>query len=104
MGKNLLKKTGLRANWDEHDAATCPIINHFADRNNTALILTKKENEIGNTCYFCNICKNCNKFKEYRAEFEKMGFWIFNKGVKIWNVFDPEWLIKNRVFSMEVVV
>ena len=28
MGKNLFKKTGLRPNWDEHDAATCPIINY----------------------------------------------------------------------------
>ena len=34
---------GLRPNWDEHDAATCPIINYFADRQNTALIITKQE-------------------------------------------------------------
>ena len=61
MGENLLKKTGLRPNWHEHDATTCPIINYFAGRNNTALILTKQENKIGNTCYFCNICKNCEK-------------------------------------------
>ena len=47
MGENLLKRTGLRPNWDEHDAATCSIINYFADRNNAALILVKQENEIG---------------------------------------------------------
>ena len=23
---------GLRPNWDEHDAATYPVINYFADR------------------------------------------------------------------------
>ena len=56
MGENLLKRTGLRPNWDEHNAATCPIINYFADRNNTALILVKQENEIGKNYYFCNIC------------------------------------------------
>ena len=55
MGENILKRKGLRPNWDEHNAAKCPIINYFADRNNTALILTKQENEIGNTCYFCNV-------------------------------------------------
>ena len=46
MGENILKRKGLRPNWDEHNAAKCPIINYFADRNNTALILTKQENEI----------------------------------------------------------
>ena len=34
---------GLRPNWDEHDAATCPIINYFADRHNTELVITKQE-------------------------------------------------------------
>ena len=36
---------GLRPNWDEHNAAMCPIINYFADRQNTALIITKQENK-----------------------------------------------------------
>ena len=81
---------GLRLNWDEHDAATYPIINYLADRYNTALIITKQEKKIYKTCYFCNMCKNCNRLKECRAELKKMGFWTFNKSVKIWNVFDPE--------------
>ena len=95
---------GLRPNWDEHDAATCPIINYFADRQNTALIITKQEKKKEKSCYFCRMCKNCNRLKECRAEFKKMGFWTFNKGVKIWSVFGPEWSNKNRVFSMEVAV
>ena len=41
MGKNLLKRTGLRLNWDKHNAAKCTIINYFADGNNTALIFSK---------------------------------------------------------------
>ena len=104
MGENLLKRTGLTPNWDEHDVATYPIINYFADRNNTALILVKQENEIGKNCYFCNLCKNCKRLKECRAEFTRVGFWTFNKHVRVWNVFDPEWSNKNRVFSMKVVV
>ena len=95
---------GLRPNWDEHDAATCPIINYFADRQNTALIITKQEKKKEKSCYFCRMCKNCSRLKECRAEFKKMGFWTFNKGVKIWSVFGPEWSNKNRVFSMEVAV
>ena len=63
MGENLLKRTGLRPNWDEQDAAKCPIIDYFADRNNTALILAKPENEIEKNCYFCNTCKNCKRLK-----------------------------------------
>ena len=104
MGEILLKRTVLRPNWDEQDAATCQIINYFADRNNTALILVKQENEIGKNCYFCNLCKNCNRLKECRAEFKRVGFWTFNKHVRVWNVFDPEWSIKNKVFLMKVVV
>ena len=86
---------GLRPNWDEHDAATYPIINYFSDRYNTAHIITKK---IGKTCYFCNTCKNCNRLMEYKAELKKK--WDFGH---FWT-FDPEWSIKNRVFSMKVVV
>ena len=32
-----------------------------------------------------------------------MGFWSFNKDIKHWNVFDPDWCIKNRVFNLEAV-
>ena len=104
MGENILKGKGLRPNWDEHNAAKCPKINYFADRNNTALILTKQENEIGNTCYFCNTCKKCSRLKECRAKFKRLGFWTFNKHVKLWNVFDPEWSNKSRIFPKKVVV
>ena len=74
MGENLLKRTGLRPNWDEHAAATCSIINYFADRNNATLILVKQENEIGKNCYFCNFSKNCKRLKECRAEFKQVVF------------------------------
>ena len=41
--------TGLRPNWSDHDAATCPIINYFADRKNTEITLRKQENLIAET-------------------------------------------------------
>ena len=68
------KRTGLRPNWDEHDATKCPIINYFSDRENTELILLKQEIEIENGCFYCNNCKKCKKLKEYKSEFKKWDF------------------------------
>ena len=48
---------GLRPNWDEHDAATCPIINYFADRQNTALIITKQEKKKKSPATFAECAK-----------------------------------------------
>ena len=95
------KRTGLRPNWDEHDAAKYLIINYFSDRENTELILLRQEIEIENGCFYCSNCEKCKKLKEYKEEFKKMGFWTLNKHVRTWNVFDPDWSTKNRVFSMK---
>ena len=92
---------GLGPNWDDHDKNTCLIINYLSDRKNTELILLRQEIEIENGCYYCNNCKKCKKLKEYKKEFKKMGFWTFNKHVKVWDIFDPDWSIKSRDFSME---
>ena len=43
MGKNIFKMVGLAPNWEDLDAATCIIINYFADRQNTEIILRKQE-------------------------------------------------------------
>ena len=39
----------LAPNWEDHDLETNPIINYFADRQHTELILKKVENEIKKT-------------------------------------------------------
>ena len=49
------------------------------------------------------MCENCQKLENKRKIFKKMGFWSFNKDVKYWNVFDPDWCLKNRVFKMKVI-
>ena len=36
----------LAPNWEDHDLETNPIINYFADRQHTELILKKVENKI----------------------------------------------------------
>ena len=96
------KRTGLRPNWDNHNAETC-CINYFSDRKNTELILLRQEIQVQNECDYCNECEKCDKFTKYRKELKKMGFWTFNKNVRVWEVFDPNWSVKNRVFSMKPV-
>ena len=88
LGKNILmekklskKRTGLRPNWDVHDATKCPIINYFADRENTELILLRQEIEIESGCFYCNTCKKCKKLKEYKAELKKK--WDFGHLIKM---------------------
>ena len=100
MGENILKMVGLAPNWEDHDAATCSINNYFADRQNTEIIKKKQENLVVETCCYCKECKNCTKLKTYREEFKKKGFWTFNKNVRVWKVFDPDWLIRNRGFLL----
>lgn len=85
VGENLLDMS-LAANWEDHDASTNPIINYYADRWHTELILKKQECFIASSC---KDCLNCKKFYNYREEFKKKGFWTFNKKIKFWNVYDP---------------
>ena len=68
------KRTGLRPNWDNHNAETCCCINYLSDRENAELILFRQEIQIQNECDYCNGCEKCNKFTEYRKEFLKNGF------------------------------
>ena len=74
MGENIFKKMTLAPNWEDHDAATCIIINYFADRHHTEIILKKQEYLIAKTCSYCKECKNCIKLKTYREEFKKKVF------------------------------
>ena len=91
----------LAPNWEDHDIETNPIINYFADRQNTEIILRKIEQKTKTCCFYCQECKNCKKLFEYRNVFKQQGFWTFNKHIKLWNVFDPAWCKKNRVLILE---
>ena len=93
----------LAPNWEDHDAKTDPIVNYFADRHHTELILRKIEKKIETSCFFCKTYKNCQKLENRKKIFKKMGFWSFNKDIKHWNVFELDWCAKNRVFNLEAV-
>ena len=93
----------LALNWEDHDAKTNPIINCFADRDHTEIILKQQEYLIAETCKYCKECQNCKKLNRYRDEFKKKGFWTFNKNVKHWNVYDPDWSYRNELFSLKPV-
>ena len=75
-------KRMLAPNREDHDAKTNPIINYFADRQHTELILRKIEKEIEKNCFFCKTCENCQNLEKRRKIFKKMGFWSFNKNIK----------------------
>ena len=97
------KKMALAPNWEDQDTATCIIINYFADRHHTEKILKKQECLTAETCSYCKECKNCTKLKTYREEFKKKkkGFWTFNKNVRYWNVYNPDWSYRNDFFFIK---
>ena len=91
----------LAPNWEDHDFETNPIINYFADRQHTELILAKVENKIKKkNCFYCKMCNDCNKLEEHRKVFKQHGFWTFNKEIKCWNLFGLDWCKKNRVHKL----
>ena len=85
----------IAPNWEDHDLETNLIINYFAGRNHTELILKKTEDKIKKQCFYCHICKNCKTFNQYLKVFKQNGFWTFNKNVRVWNVYDLMWCEKN---------
>ena len=86
--------------WEDHDAETNPIINYFAHKQHTEIILKKIEMKIIKTCFYCKNCESCTKLSNYKKVFTKQGFWTFNKHIRCWNVFDPEWSYKNKIFEL----
>ena len=65
---------GLRPNWDEHNAATCPIINYFADRHNTELVITKQEKKYERPATFAICAKTVTDLKNAEPNFKKWDF------------------------------
>ena len=100
MGQNLFQKM-LAANWSDHDAKINSIINYFADRQHTGKIIRDIDNFVSQSSHYCKICLKCQKLHTYKREFNKMGFWTFNKDVKYWDVYDQDWSYRNEVFKLE---
>ena len=90
----------LAPNWEDHNLETKPIINYFADRNHTEMVLKKVENKVKKRCFYCQKCKNWKTFQEYLKVFKQNVFWTFNKNVKNWNVYDPIWRKKNAYLEI----
>ena len=58
----------LAPNWEDHDLESNPIINYFADRQRTELILKKIESKIKKkNCFYCKICGDCSKLENIKA-------------------------------------
>ena len=93
----------LAPNWENHDAEKCRIINYVADRQHTEIILRKIEEKIVQSYFYWINCENCIKLSVYKNVFKQQGFWTFNKHVKYWDVYDPEWSTRNRIFKLLAV-
>ena len=93
----------MAAKWVD-EAAISPIMNYFADRQHTEKVLRDIESTvIKSKCFYCKRCKNCQKFETYRNEFVKKRFWSFNKKIMYFDVYDPDWSFRNRVFKLRPI-
>ena len=90
----------LAPNWEDDDAEKNLIVNYFAERQHTELVIKKIEMKIIKTCFYCRTCENSIKFSNYKKIFNGQGFWTFNKHIRCWNVFDPEWSYKNKILEL----
>ena len=87
-----------------NEAAINPIMSYFADKQQTEKVLRDLENTvIKSKCFYCKRCKNCQKFVTYGKEFVKKGFRPFNKEIKYWYVYDPDWRFRNRVLKLRPI-
>ena len=92
MGQNFLKM-----------AERNPIISYFACRQRAERIIKNIEDFVSKSCHSCRICIKCRKPQTYRNEFKKSGFWTFNKEVKYWDIYDPDWSYRNDVFKLRLI-
>ena len=90
----------IAPNWEDYDIKTNSIINYFADRQHTELILRKIEKKSKTSCFYCHKCENCKKLFRYKDVFKQFGFWTFNKDMKYWDVYDPDWCKDNKFFRI----
>ena len=72
----------LALNWEDHDAEKNLIVNYFADRQHTKLLLEKIEKKIIDSCFYCRNCENCTKLFAYNKVFKQQEFWLFNRHLK----------------------
>ena len=57
------------------------------------------------TCFYCKNCEvftklSNTKLSNYGKVFNELGFWTFNKHIRCWSVFDPEWSYQNNFFEL----
>ena len=79
------------------------IINYFACRQRTEKIVKVIEHSVSKNCHYCRTCDKCSKLQTYRSEFKRSGFWTFNKEIKYWDIYDPDWSYRNDVFKLRPI-
>ena len=85
-------------NWNKN---TCEITNYYLTKERAEELLSKQETQIEDTCEYSLTCRKCKNYLTYSKEYEKVGFWTFNKNIKVWEIFDPDWSYKNTIFEIK---
>ena len=86
--------------YRDHDKNKNLIVNYFADRQQADYIIKRIEMKVIKKCWYCKECENCAQLSNYKKIFNNQGFWTFNKYIRTWNIFDPEWSYKNTKFDI----
>ena len=89
----------LAPNWEDDDAEKNLIVNYFAERQHTELVIKKIEMKIIKTCFYCRTCENSIKFSNYKKIFNGQGFWTFNKHIRCWNVLIQNGLTRTKTLN-----
>ena len=85
-------------NWDKN---TCEITSYYLTKERAEELLSKQETQIEDTCEYSLTCRKCKNYLTYSKEYKKVGFWTFNKNIKVWEIFDPDWPYKNTIFEIK---
>ena len=79
------------------------IKNYIATRRMAKDLLDKIEKKVIKKCYYYQRFENCTKFKTYKLDFEKKGFWTFNKHIRWWYNYDPDFSKRNIVSELQPI-
>ena len=97
---NLIKPSAVSNVRNPLAARMIDVINYFDCRQSVKNLLNYEERHIIKRCYYCKKCKKCERFYAIKTEFEKRGFWTFNKNIRHWDVRDPKYNERNRKFEI----
>ena len=75
--------------------------NMFLARDTLKKLVEKLDVHVSKNCFYCINCQFCKEMNIRRDELKRMGFWSYNRHVKYWNVYDPQYNKENEKFYIK---